>query len=207
MSKDRLHLPFRPIPAVGPDAVEFRDSSGSSLLVAQKMSAPRLNLVWRCVALIVLAPGGRQGRRVLFRRRGPDSPLAPGLWDLPASGALHAGEAVEDAALRLAAGLGLRRVTGLAGEPVLLPLLSVASVLKPGETAAIFPPARFGRVELTLLRGYLPAAAAPREIDLWLDPEECQGFLDAFADTLSPLLLSAVERGVLWGRPPSAQER
>ena len=161
--------------------VEYVDAADRPLLVAPREHADRLGLIRRVVGVSLTDPAGR----CYLQRRAATLPLFPGRWGLSAVGHVRAGEAREDAALRV--------LTEEAG--VHEAQLRVLAVVGPEQG--------HGRFHLTLFQaGPAPFAPIPHpdraSEGLWVDVNELEGLATHFAELLTPELLWAARSGRLF---------
>ena len=102
-----LPYPYRLPKVKEGELVELTDSADCPLLVVPRSNIRRFGLNRRVVLVALRDAGGK----IYVQRRGRDRDTLPGFWDLSATGHVHAGEALEDAARReLEEEIGIRRV-------------------------------------------------------------------------------------------------
>jgi len=168
-------------PPRGVELVEVVDARGRPLAVVSAWEAHRQSLPHK--AALVVFRHGRDG--VVLGRRPAGSPVFPGRWDLTARGHVRPGEAVRDAARRLAD----EAMPGLAGPPLF------QAVLPPGPGN--------GHEALSVFRCALREAPAVGETQsLTVNREELEHLVMEFRELLAPEVVQALESGVLFDAPP-----
>jgi len=168
------------VPPRGVELVEVVDPRGRPLAVVSAWEAHRQSLPHRA-ALVIF----RQGReRVVLGRRPAGSPVFPGRWDFTARGHVRPGEAVRDAAKRLADAA----MPGLAGPPLF--------------QAALPPGPGNGFEALSVFHCALREGPGVGELEsLAVDREELGHLAAQFRDLLAPGVVQALESGVLFDEP------
>ncbi|GFK94333.1 Isopentenyl-diphosphate Delta-isomerase [Fundidesulfovibrio magnetotacticus] len=161
----------------GTELVEVVDLAGRPLALVSAWEAHRQSLPHRAV-LVVFAP---ERDKVLLGRRAASAPAFPGRWDLTARGHVRPGEAVQDAARRLAD----RHMPGLAGAPRFQTAL-------PPSPATDFEALSVFRCQAR----EIPEAAGSET--LAVDREALSHLALEFRDLLAPEVLQAFEAGILF---------
>lgn len=149
--------PFQLPSECGPEHVEYVDAENRPLLVAPLSAAAALGLSFRVVGVALRDIKGR-----VFVRRN-----ASGRWDLSVTGAVRAGEAPEDAALREAAA-----ALGLSG----IRLIRIAERLPDAD-------ARNRRLVVFSAGPAVPVTAPD---GMFLDAVELDGLIACFPELIAP---------------------